>query len=239
MKIQLLFAVPIALTIAGCTDVQSSDIKTAGMSAYMSVTADGSGSSTAIAQLNVDDNLTDFVTLSSGDSLVTSVGGQSQTMSRLDVLNDISYSTSFDGQDGTGSAYTVAFNRTSDTSAPLSTCTLPAPFALTSPASGSSFSRSSAIAVSYDGAGTSDGMSYSVSGGCVGGPVSSGVSGDTGSFSIPSGTITPTDASHATETCQVILTVTRARPGQLDPAFGSGGSIRCMQARTITLTSTP
>ncbi len=236
---KILSAVSIALTIAGCTDVQSADIKTAGMSAHMTVSADGSGNSSAVAQLNVDTNLTDFVTLSSGDSLVTSVSGQSQTMSRSDLLNDISYSASFTGQGGSGAAYTVAFTRTSDTSAPSSTCTLPDAFSITSPAAGASFSRASAIAVSYGASGTSDAMSYSVSGGCVGGPISAGISGDTGSFSIPSGTVTPTDSSHATETCQVTLTVMRSRAGHLDPAFGSGGSIRCMQARTISFTSTP
>ncbi len=82
-------------------------------------------------------------------------------------------------------------------------------------------------------------MSYSVSGDCIGGPVAVGISGDSGSFSIPSGTVMPTDASQASATCQVSLTVTRTRAGQLDPAFGSGGSIRCVQSRTVSFTSTP
>jgi hypothetical protein len=240
MKTISLFAFFLAASsIAACSDVQSADVKTAGMSAHMSVSADGSGQSTSYAQLNVDTSLTDFVTLSNGDTLVTNVGGQSQTMSRSDVLNDISYSASFSGQASAGEAYTISFNRTSDTSAPMSSCTLPADFSITSPAAGTSFSRGSAIAVAYGAGGTSDGMSYTVSGGCVNGPKSAGIGGDPGTFTIGSGAIAPVDASSASQSCQATLTVIRTRMGQLDPAFGSGGEIQCMQTRTVSFTSTP
>jgi hypothetical protein len=239
MKSNLLFALPVALSLGACTDIQSGDVKTAGMSAHISVTADGTGQSTAVAQLNVDSNVTDFVTLTSGDQIVASVAGQSETMSRSDILNDISYAASFTGDDGSGAAYTVAFNRMSDTSAPNSTCTLPSEFAITSPAAGASFSRASAIAVAYGAAGTSDTMSYSVSGGCVDGPLSAGIGSDPGAFTVAAGAIKPVDTSSAGQTCQATLTVTRTRVGQLDPAFGSGGEIQCMQSRSVTFTSTP
>src|ERR1700722_14147124 len=81
--------------LAGCTDIQSADVTTAGMSAQMRVTADGSGLSTAVAQINVDTNSTDFVALSKGDQLVASVAGQAQAMSESDLLNDVSYATTF------------------------------------------------------------------------------------------------------------------------------------------------
>ncbi len=52
----------VALSTA-CTSIQSSSIKTSGMSASMQVVADGTGQTTASATLNVGSNSTDFVDL--------------------------------------------------------------------------------------------------------------------------------------------------------------------------------
>jgi hypothetical protein len=240
----LTLALPVALSLAtvACTTVQSADIKTAGMSAHMTVTADGSGGTEAVAQLNVDDNITDFVTLSTGDSLVTQVAGQSQTMSESDVLNDVSYSAAFSGQDAANTSYTIAFNRKSDTSAPTSTCTLPAGFSISAPAAGLSFSRASdVINVAYGAAGTGDIMQYSISGSCLNEAVSTSVgNGDPGTFSVAKGSLTlPSSNASSTATCQATLSITRKRVGQLDGAFGSGGEIDCIQSRQVTFTSTP
>jgi len=78
------FALSTVTVLVGvaCTSVQSADIKTAGMPAYLRVTGNGNGQTTASAQFNVDNNPTDFVDLSSGDTAVATAGSVSQTMSR-------------------------------------------------------------------------------------------------------------------------------------------------------------
>jgi hypothetical protein len=239
LAIRVLLPMLGTLAFTGCTDLQSADLKTAGMSAHMYVTDYGSGQTVASAQLNVDTNLTDFVTLSSGDTLVATVASQSQTMGETDVANDVSYSATFPTDEPSGTACTVALNRTSDVSAPNSTCTLPAPLTITAPAAGASYSRASgAINVTYGAGGSTDAANYSLSGSCVDGPSNVPLTGDPGTFVISAGTVTASAGAQG-QTCQVTLTVSLTRTGTLDPAFGSGGQIQCVQSRTATFTSTP
>jgi hypothetical protein len=227
----------VAVLGTACTSVKSTDLETSGMSAHIGVTADGQGNTVASAELSVDNSVTDFVDLSAGDSLVATVGGTSQSMTRNDLLGIISYSTGFSGHAAPGTAYTVALNRKApDVSAPSSTCSIPQPFEITSPVSGLAYSRGGdGVVVTYSNAGQSDPVSYQVSGPCVN--IAGGtVFPDSGTFTIPKSTLV---ASSGTPSCTVTLTVTRARSGQLDPAYGYGGGISCGQARTITFVSNP
>jgi hypothetical protein len=229
------------VSAAGCTDLQSSDLKTAGMSTTMSVTGDGTGQTTVTAQWNVDDNGTDFVDLSSGDTAIAKVGALSQTMTESNALGDISYQTAFSGEDSGGTVYTIALQRTSDVSAPSSTVTMPSPFTITTPTSSSSFSRANAdIVVVYSSAGSPGGtMSWTVSGICVNGSASGVVSGDTGTFTIARGSLLPPSGGGAGGTCQATLTMTRAQYGSVDPSYGSGGSIVAQHVRSVEFNSLP
>ncbi len=229
-----LLACFVCVSAAGCTDLSSADLKTAGMSTTMSVTADGTGRTTATAQFNVDSNGTDFVNLSSGDTAVAQVAGVSQTMSESNALGDISYQTSFTGEDQGGTLYTIALDRSSDVSAPSSTCTLPNGFDVTSPTSSGTFSRSANLTVTYDNAGTSDTMTWSLYG-CGAGAGT--VTGDSGSFTIAAGTLSQNGSVQGA--CQYTLTLTRSRQGEVDPHYGSGGSIVAQQVRTVTFNTTP
>jgi hypothetical protein len=227
-----------AVFVPACTSVKSSDLETSGMSAHMTVTADGQGNTSASAELNVDTNGTDFVDLSAGDSLVaTPAGGSPRTMSRSDLLGVISYGASFTGEDAPGTAYTIAFSRKApNVSAPSSTCSLPQPFAITAPASGASFSRANdAVVVMYGYFGTSDAMTYQVTGPCVSTATGS-LPADSGTLTIAKGTLVTSGGSSS---CTATLTLHRSRSGQLDPAYGYGGAISCDQVRTVTFTSNP
>jgi hypothetical protein len=227
------------IAVAGCTSIQSSNIKTAGMSASMLVSADGTGAAKVSAQLNVDNNGTDFVDLSSGDTLVASAAGQMQTMSRVSALGEITYQASFGGADTAGTQFTIALNRTSDVSAPSSTCAMPSPFNVTTPTSSDVFSRSTSdIVVQYDHAGTQDSMTWTASGNCLNGQSSGSVSGDAGTFTIARGTLSAA-GGQTNATCQVQITLTRARVGQLDSHFAAGGSIRAQQVRSVSFNSAP
>jgi hypothetical protein len=222
---------------ASCTSLNSSSVTTSGMSAHMTITGDGSGQTSVTASLNVDNNSTDYVNLTSGDTLIASVPGQSHTMTENNVLGVVSYNASFSNADASGTLYTVALRRSSGTSAPSSVCMMPMPFAITTPAPGASYSRANdAIAVTYSGSGQMDPMSLSISG-CVSYTLPFTDSGS-GSVTIAKGGLQG-GASPSTGSCEVTLTITRSRAGTLDPAFGYGGAITCQQVRSVTFTSAP
>lgn len=224
-------------TCASCTTLNSNNLATSGMSAHMKVSADGTGQSRVSATLNVDNNSTDYVNLTSGDSLTATALGQTRTMAQNNVLGVVSYDTSFSSADASGTVYTIDLQRSKETSAPSSHCTLPVSFAISAPAPGSAYSRANdAITVSYSNGGQSDPMSLSISG-CVSYtlPFSDA---SAGSVTIAKGSL-QAGGSSATTSCEVTLTITRSRAGTLDNAFGSGGEITCEQVRSVTFTSMP
>jgi len=225
-------------TLAACSSVASSSVKTSGISAALEVSANGNGTSLATAQLFVDSSQTDRVDLSTGDSLVASAVGQSQTMARSDALGVVSYSSTFQGLDQGGTTFTIALSRASDTSAPNSVCTMPLPFAITAPVGGPSFSRAADLTVTYAPGGTGDAMSWLASGDCIETTGSQSVTGDPGSFVIAKGTLT-SSAGQTGATCSVSVTVYRMRNGTLDSAYGYGGKIFAQQTRTVMFTSSP
>jgi hypothetical protein len=225
--------------IAACTSVKSSDVKTQGMSALMQVTDDGSGQTVVRMQLNVDNNATDFIDLSPGDSLMAYNGTQGSGMGRNDIAGDVYYTANFTGADAENTMFRVALNRTSDVSAPNSTASLPKPFNITAPPAGKSYSRATDdITVTYDTTGTADGMTWELSGDCVNGG-SGTVTGDTGSFTILHASLPSSDPMQKTTSCSVSVILKRTRSGQVDPAYGYGGSASATQTRTVMFTSTP
>jgi hypothetical protein len=235
LLLPLLLVLPL---IPACTKVESKSILTSGMSALMSVSADGTGQSVAAASLRVGDSAVDYVDLSTGDSLVASSGAKSQSMSRSSLFNIVTYSTSFSGLDADGTPYTIAFKRSLDAGAPSSTCTMPAPFTLTTPPPASTFSRgASDITLTWKG-GTADTMRYELKGDCLASK-SDAITGDPGTLLIPKGTIAVGDPKYAGQNCTGTLVVKRQRQGKLDPAFGHGGSIFGEQVRSVSFTSTP
>lgn len=221
---------------AGCTSVQSSNIKTAGMSANLTVTDDGSGSTNVRMQLNDGANSID---LSNGDRLTATVGSQSSPMGRNDVIGDVYYTANFSGADAKDTMFTVAFTRAADTSAPNSNVSLPQPFNITAPTAGKSFSRATDdITVTYDSTGQPEGMNWSLDGSCVNSG-SGSVTNDTGSFTILHASLPSSDQMQKSASCTVTVTLKRSRNGTVDSAFGQGGSAVATQQRTITFTSAP
>ena len=233
-KLVVMFVLP------ACTSVASSDLKTSGMSSRITVTVNGAGASTVSEQLNVDTNATDFVQLSSGDALTAKAGSQSQPMTGTSLLGAISYSAAFTGEAAENTAYTVSLTRASpNTSAPSSTVSIPAPFTISAPAASAQFSRATGdIVVTYSPSGKADPVTWTISGSCTSGS-SGSLTGDPGTFTIAHGTLLPpTVDAGAPPTCPLTLTLTRTRPGTLDPAF-QGGSITSSQQQTVEISSAP
>lgn len=233
-------ALSLAAVLAACTNVKSTDIKTSGMSAHMSVTADGTGLARAQASLNVDNNATDFVDLQGGDTLTATAGGQTQQLMRLTLGGAVFYAVDFQGKDAAGTAYTIALNRKTETSAPSSTCTLPGPFSIGAPAPGSSFSRATQdVQVTWAPSGTQDHMTYSLSGDCLKAILTTDIQGDPGALTLTKAMIQPSDANHSGSNCQATVTIKRTKAGSLDKAYGYGGEINAVQTRAVNFMSTP
>jgi hypothetical protein len=234
MRIPVIVAVA-AVSIVACTKVESSSIKTAGMSAQFSITADGSGKSFAVAALFVDDNITDRVDLSAGDVLSASAAGQTATLQRQNVLSILTYDGTL-SVDAPGTVFTIAFTRANDTSAPNSTCTLPDAFTPVAP-TGAKSRASDDVVITYAPSGSSDSMAWKATGDCIAAQSIQAIAGDPGTFTIPKGTLQ--SASMMAGTCNLAIQITRTRNGKLDPAYGHGGTITAIQSRSITFSSTP
>jgi hypothetical protein len=230
-----------ALFALGCSVTQSEDLETSGMGASITVSADGSGVSSVSARLSTDANALNSIQLDSGDIFLATAGTQSEDMSMLDVLDDISYQASFSGQDSAGTTYNVALNRRSGfVSAPSSTVTMPAPYNITTPTSSATFSRQSDdVTVTYDSSGTGDPVTWNISSTTCSSSPSGSVANDSGSFTIAKGSLVTTDAQEKNLTCQVTITLQRTRTGTIDSHYGYGGTINATQERSVTFTSTP
>jgi hypothetical protein len=224
----------ILFVTAACGTSESSGLLTKGISAEISATTTGNGTTSVSVELfegNPDQLI--FVDLESGDQLVATTADDSQALAKSQLLTIIAYDAELAAGDE-GDQITVDFQRDVDDGAPTSVATLPAPFALDpSPASSS---RGVAMTLTYAPAGTPDDMSWTASGDCIQtatGPLSD----DNGSLTIPSGALIAA-SGQSSASCTVMLTVTRAGGGTLDGHF-KGGQIVGQQARTIMFTSAP
>ncbi|HEY3356780.1 MAG TPA: hypothetical protein VGQ83_26250 [Polyangia bacterium] len=230
-RIALCFAV---MSLAACEKVHSSAIRTAGMYADLSVTAHGDGHADVGATLRVGGALSNtYVELTSGDELAAVSGGERHVLGkRADIFNIVVYGATFAGDDE-DQAFTLAFDRADDTSAPSSTATLPAPFTITAPAAGATFTPASPIQVTWSPAGKDDELSLAAD--ACSTHFAESVA-DTGTYTIPAGALTPAGAP---QSCAVTITLHRRRAGHVDPAFGEGGSFVATQEREVQVQVAP
>ncbi len=226
--------------LAGCSNTQSADVATHAVYASIDLTSDGGGTTTATAALKVGGATSnDYLDLTDGDRLVASHDATSVEMTRSQALGAVWYNATF-GVGSAGTPFQIAFDRsaTANVSAPDSHVTLPAPFTITGPVAGASFSRATdPIVVAWSGSGQTDPMNWVASGDCIV-QQSGTVPADNGTYSLPAGSIQPAQNQSGTS-CQVQIRLSRARAGLLDPAYGEGGSISASQVRSITVLSAP
>lgn len=225
----------ICVLVSGCSTTDSADLTTHGIYADLGARSTGQGSTTVYATLYRDSPATlDYVTLSGNDALVATNNGQDKTMSEAEFLNVVSHTATF-ATDTPGEVFDIAFLRTVDSGAPLSTAVLPDAFTL-GPVGGPK-SRAADLAVSWAPSGSGDHMSWQAYGDCI--EIAGGTFvGDTGSERIAAGTLKKRQGDGIADSCQVTLTVSRTRDGDLDPGFGKGGSIVGAQDRSAQVSST-
>lgn len=235
----------VTLPLTACETVDSGDVSTGGIYAQITVTADGSGQTRVTTQLLTGGwSSGTTVDLEDGDVLLAYHDDETLPLYRNeDILGQVSYDATFQ-DDAAGGEYRVAFIRTNTgtsdcvgVSAPDSTVTLPAAFAITAPEDEAQASRSDDLDITWSTTGHSgDTISISLQGDCVGGYWTD-VPYDAGHYRIDRGSLEPyIDGS---DTCRATLTLTREHSGELDPHYGEGGYITSQQVRSIEIRSTP
>jgi hypothetical protein len=229
------------LAIAACTKVSSGDLTTKGISADYRVTAQSNGGveASAILRQGEIDSLS-FVEVKGSDKLLVSVGQNEKQMTKIELLNVVSYGASFSGENVEGNDFSFAFTRSVDAGAPRSSCQLPKPFEITQPLNEPSYKRSlDNIVVLYNNPGTTDLVRYKLTGSCIKDKEVALTDGDGGTFEVTKDQLEPINDERKNDPCDVTITVMRSRKGSLDTGFGKGGKIECMQERKVKFRSEP
>jgi hypothetical protein len=229
-------AAALVVVATACTPVDSNTVHTRDLRADIMVVADGSGAAAVYAWLfshrRGDPPLNqDTIRLVDGDTISATSRDRTVAMQQSDLVVEYRYDATFDSADS-GQTFEIALDREADASAPHSIAVLPAPFAITLPAT---FSRSAPLTISWSPSGSADPITVHFSG-CAGAQL--GPYPDTGSATFPAGAI-PAGSGHANATCDLAVAIDRTRSGTLDPAYGQGGSIVGTQERDASITSTP
>jgi len=227
------------LASVACIKVDSSSVRTQGMSAVYTITAQSNGTVEAAASLyQGETNSLINIEVKGSDKLNVSVGQTDKEMTKIELLNLVSYGATFNGENSPGNEFTFKFARSVDAGAPHSFCDLPAAFEITQPLMEPKFKRSmDDIVVAYSPASTTDRIRYSLSGSCIQEKEYPFEGGDLGTFTIPRANLLIASDDKKAEACDVTIKVRRYRPGNLDTGFGKGGKIECIQERAVRFRS--
>jgi hypothetical protein len=230
------------LVVAGCSTVDSKDIRTSGITANYVVTLPETGGAATVSASYRVGTLT-FVELGDGESVRSSGGGKDVELQHHRAAGVTDYTGRLEGVVEAGTEITFNLTRgKDDDSAPRSTVKLLPRVRLTAPLAGTTYSRRAAIPVRIDTEPSELSSVLTWTGECI----------ETGSLeleprrtsaTILAGSIrptvaTPTPGVKPPTTCPIDLTLTRRTEGTLDPAFKNGHIVAETQS-TRRITSTP
>jgi hypothetical protein len=235
-------AIALVLVVAGCSTVQSKDVRTSGISATYVVTLPDSADVADVSASYRVGTLT-FVELGDGESVTSSGGGKDVKLKHHKSAGVTDYDGQLDGVVAAGTEVTFDLTRGSgNDSAPKSTVKLPERVKLTAPQTGTTYSRRAAIPVRFD-SGPSDLSSLITwAGDCIQ-PGSLQLESGRTSVSLPPGSLrpvtgTPTPGRKPSTICLVTMTLTRRTDGTLDSAF-KDGSITAQSESSRQINSAP
>ncbi|MGB5208923.1 MAG: hypothetical protein WBP60_00240 [Gammaproteobacteria bacterium] len=233
-------AAALAVTLVGCGATDSSNVKSGGIRANLTVEARGDGTSNVIAEFTVGSGglVATYLELKSGDSASAIADGVNKVLRKdTNLLGGISYENTF-ATDAAETLFTVSLTRADDTSAPNSTVRMPQAFEITAPDAEQRFGIDQNLPVIWAPSGYSSSMEFGFTARCPrGAPVSTRISirtsADTGSFSPGIRSIIGDAADNLSpgSQCTLEMEVIRSRSGNLDPNYGEGGSIKARQIR--------
>lgn len=233
-----LFTIVLAASAVGCAeDVDSEAVRTEGMWVDMDAVSEDGEETHFDVRIRVGGSNGTFVELTGDDRLVAT-GVTDDDDSTVVLDHDSSgdrhwYNGTIPFADE-GAEMNVDFQRgDGNTSAPDSTVSMPAPFEMDIEAD--SVERGQEFTVTWDNT-FGDSMNYEISGDCI--DTVDGQTDDDMEFVVP-GDALEVDLLDEGESCQVTVELSRVLDGDLDPAFGEGGSIQGIQRRTATFRSDP
>ena len=221
-----------ALGALACSEhVDSTDVRTTGVYADMSVRASGNGKSDLQVDLLVGGvNSNTHLELKGVDKLTATVGVVSKVLSKSGNV----YATTFDGE-AAETQFIVAFTRgPDDISAPNSSVTLPESFIIGGIAQ--TVSRQVGFTATWQAGTKGEPVTWILRGDCL--VAQAGSISDAGQTVIPASRFVPA-ASQEQATCNASFCLERDRQGTVDPAFGEGGTINAVQSRCVAFLSAP
>jgi hypothetical protein len=235
MKIGLISVVALVLA-TGCAQKEttsSSNIRTKGIAATISVTAGGSSSEVeAILRVGGDESNT-YVILENGDKMVADVAGDKKDMQ---AQSEGVYQASY-GTNAAETEFKVMLEREEDDDALGNVVKLPPPFTIGALPTNSPSRANEDVTVTWDASTSGDDMTMRVKGSCIF-DEDFDIPGDSGSFVIAKGKLESTGGSNP-ETCDLEVTMWRTRKGTVDSALDNESTIKATQKRTAKFTSAP
>lgn len=221
------------LLLSACTEtVDSKDIRTGGIAAFITAKATTDAATNVIASLKVGGaGSNTYVDLSGGDSIFAIGGGK---RSEMEAQGTGTYEVDFPTA-AADTEFVVDLQREADDDAPSSKGTLPGPFSFQVP--NMSTSRAQNVTITWSPSGTMDDMTLELSGTCIFSRTID-IPGDTGTHMIPGGTLVSTNTDKP-ETCDINVEMVRSRKGTPDTAYDPDSTFILSQARTAKFTSAP
>jgi hypothetical protein len=227
----------LALSACASESVESNDVLTDGIYASFEAVATEDGTRATATLLVGGSSSNTYVMLGGDDALTVTAAGETLELRERQGFGERYY---YDADLATNAEDTVVvfrFERSIDSGAPDSRCTLPRAMTITAPSDGDAFSRMEAdVLIAWDTSGTNEPIQLQVQGDCFT-AISESFDSDPGEYVIPAATLQ--SSQDPATACQATVTLSRNNNGTLDPAFGEGGSVLCRQVRTTTFRSDP
>jgi len=235
-----LLASVIACGACSTETTESENIASPGIFARMNVDALSSGSSKVTVELNVGGSNGTNISLTADERLEATNGIQTKVLNRDTDFLDVDYEIGFDNTD-TSSPFQVTLFRANGEVIDGSSVFLPPDFDVSSPVTGQTFSVDGQLPITWAPPDSGNTIDLTVTTRCT---------LDTGSTSVSSSFFTVNDDGFEnfslvqlevanngtidrTQNCELSFNLERSRTGSLDPDFGSGGSIRSRQVRSV------
>jgi len=226
------------LLAAACRTESISEYSTSEITANISATATGTGSTNVAATFRKGSSLT-FLQLTADDSVKVTQGGTTTPLKETSLLGVVTYSASVP-VDAQGTQFTVALERKKDSGAPASVATLPDAFTV-DPLTGQ-FPRSAAGPTIRWAPGGSDPMKLSITGPCIDNFSAELTAGATdytvAANALKKRSTTTADGGTVVDSCTATAQLERERAGVRDPAYAAG-SVTGVQRRTVQFTTAP
>jgi hypothetical protein len=231
-----------SMAMIGCSKevTSSANIRTAGISALIDVTAEDDKNSTVHVDLRVGGSSSNtFVILESGDKLVAeakAVGATAGTAVDMQAQSEGEYEAEF-ATAAEDTEFLVKLERSVDDDALANSGKMPAPFQIVSVPDSSPSRANEDVTITWTPTDIDADMKMELSGTCIFNK-SIDVAGDEGKYTIEKGTLDSTGGDMPKD-CDVTVEMRRTQSGTADPIFDKESWFRLHQVRKASFTSKP